>query len=145
MQERSLHPGWSKISRQLRSLWGVANSAKSRQRIHLAHKTFVNCPKEIIKNAKHVTGFRTCTRYCSTGSAVADPPAYREPLDAQTLSTIRSPFGKLMELANRHDLKALHEIFWQSPSALLVAKAATPSEPALRNPSRRGQTVPSGT
>jgi hypothetical protein len=33
-----------------------------------------------------------------------------------------------MELANRHDLKALHEIFWQSPSALLVAKSATPAE-----------------
>ena len=28
-----------------------------------------------------------------------------------------------MELANRHDLKALHEMFWQSPSALLVAKS----------------------
>jgi hypothetical protein len=64
----------------------------------------------------------------SMGSAVADPPAYKEPLDAQTLSTISSRFGKLMELANRHDLKALHEIFWQSPSALLVAKSATPSE-----------------
>jgi hypothetical protein len=64
----------------------------------------------------------------SIGSAVADPPAYREPLDAQTLSTISSQFGKLMDLANRHDLKALHEIFWQSPSALLVAKSATPSE-----------------
>jgi hypothetical protein len=33
-----------------------------------------------------------------------------------------------MELANRHDLKALHEMFWQSPSALLVAKSAIPSE-----------------
>jgi hypothetical protein len=27
-----------------------------------------------------------------------------------------------MELANRHDLRALHEMFWQSPSALLLAK-----------------------
>jgi hypothetical protein len=31
-----------------------------------------------------------------------------------------------MELANRHDLKALHEMFWQSPSALLVAKSTIP-------------------
>lgn len=30
--------------------------------------------------------------------------------------------------ANRHDLKALHLMFWQSPSVLLVAKSAIPSE-----------------
>lgn len=63
----------------------------------------------------------------STRSTAA-PSGYREPLDAQTLNTISSQFGKLMELANQHDLKALHEMFWQSPSALLVAKSATPSE-----------------
>ena len=33
-----------------------------------------------------------------------------------------------MELANRHDFQALHEMFWQSPSTLLVAKNAIPSE-----------------
>jgi hypothetical protein len=33
-----------------------------------------------------------------------------------------------MELANKHDLKALHEMFWKSPSALLVAKSAILSE-----------------
>src|ERR1700726_5262842 len=64
----------------------------------------------------------------STGSVFAAPAAYRDPLDAPTLKTIRSQFSKLMELANQHDLKALHEMFWQSPSALLVAKSAIPSE-----------------
>ncbi len=64
----------------------------------------------------------------SIGSAVAVPAPNREPFDAQTLNTIGSQFGKLMELANKHDLKALHEMFWQSPSALLVAKSAIPSE-----------------
>ena len=44
------------------------------------------------------------------------------------LDRIRSDFSKLMELANRHDFKALHEMFWQSPSTLLVAKNAIPSE-----------------
>jgi hypothetical protein len=44
------------------------------------------------------------------------------------LNTIKSEFGKLMELANRHDFTALHGMFWQSPSALLVAKSAVPSE-----------------
>jgi hypothetical protein len=61
-------------------------------------------------------------------SVAAAPAAYREPLDAQTLGTIKAQFGQLMELANKHDLKTLHGMFWQSPSALLVAKSAVPSE-----------------
>ena len=47
----------------------------------------------------------------SAGSLAAAPAAYKEPLDAQTLDTIKSEFGKLMELANRHDLHALHDMF----------------------------------
>ena len=58
----------------------------------------------------------------SAGSVLVAPVAYREPVGTATLNTIRSPFGTLMELANRHDLKTLHELFWQSPSALLLAK-----------------------
>ena len=34
----------------------------------------------------------------SAGSLAAAPPAYKEPLDAKTLDTIRSEFSKLMEL-----------------------------------------------
>jgi outer membrane murein-binding lipoprotein Lpp len=64
----------------------------------------------------------------SAGSAAAAPAVYQEPLDAQTLNTIQAQFSQLMESANRHDLKALHGMFWQSPSALLVAKSAIPSE-----------------
>jgi hypothetical protein len=64
----------------------------------------------------------------SAGSLAAAPANSKEPLDAQTLDTIRSDFSKLMELANRHDFKALHEMFWQSSSTLLVAKNAIPSE-----------------
>jgi hypothetical protein len=60
----------------------------------------------------------------STGSAVAD----EAPLDASVLSSIKAQFGQLMELANRHDLKALHGMFWQSPSVLLVAKSTVASE-----------------
>jgi predicted RNA-binding protein len=62
------------------------------------------------------------------GAAGAAPAAYRDPLDAATLNTIGSQFSRLMELANRHDIKAIHEMFWQSPTALLVAKSAIPSE-----------------
>jgi hypothetical protein len=64
----------------------------------------------------------------TAGAATAAPAAYQDPLDARTLSTIRSRFSELMELANRHDLKALHGLFWQSPSVLLVAKSAVASE-----------------
>ena len=61
-------------------------------------------------------------------AAAASAPAGNEPLDAATLSAIKSKFGTLMELANKHDFRALHEMFWQSPSTLLVAKSAIPSE-----------------
>lgn len=64
----------------------------------------------------------------SVGSVAAAPAAYKDPLDEQTLNTIKSQFSQLMDLANRHDLKALHDMFWQSPSVLLVAKSAIPSE-----------------
>jgi hypothetical protein len=64
----------------------------------------------------------------STGSVAAAPGVYRDPLDASTLERISSQFSKIIELANQHDLKSLHEMFWQSPSALLVAKSAIPSE-----------------
>lgn len=65
----------------------------------------------------------------ATGTVASASPAVRkEPLDAATLSAIKSQFGRLMELANKHDFKALHGMFWQSPSTLLVAKSAIPSE-----------------
>jgi hypothetical protein len=62
------------------------------------------------------------------GSAGAAPSVYKDPLDTQTLNKIKSQFGDVMELANRHDIEALHQMFWQSPSTLLVAKSAVPSE-----------------
>lgn len=61
-------------------------------------------------------------------AAAAAPAGSAEPLNAATLSTIKSQFGRLMELANKHDFQALHGMFWQSTSALLVAKSAVPSE-----------------
>src|ERR1700737_3599573 len=64
----------------------------------------------------------------STVAVEAAPAVRAEPLDATTLKTIKSQFGRLMELANNHDFKALHGMFWQSPSTLLVAKSAIPSE-----------------
>src|SRR5262249_16923690 len=62
------------------------------------------------------------------GAVTAAPAGSEQPLDAANLDTIKSQFGKLMELANKHDFQALHGMFWQSPSTLLVAKSAIPSE-----------------
>jgi len=61
-------------------------------------------------------------------AATAASRPYRDPLTASTLQTIKSRFGELITLANRHDLKSLRLMFWQSPSVLLVAKSAIPSE-----------------
>ncbi|MEJ1975618.1 MAG: hypothetical protein WDN49_05535 [Acetobacteraceae bacterium] len=44
------------------------------------------------------------------------------------MSAIGTQFHTLMDLANRHDIKTLHDMFWQSPSVLLVAKSADPAE-----------------
>jgi hypothetical protein len=64
----------------------------------------------------------------SAGSRAAAPARYQEPLPATTLAAIRAQFGELIDLANKHDLQALHALFWQSPATLLVAKGALPSE-----------------
>lgn len=64
----------------------------------------------------------------AAGPAAAAPAAYQDPLDAQTRQTIAARFSDVMALANRHDLRALHAMFWQSPAALLVAKSANPAE-----------------
>jgi hypothetical protein len=64
----------------------------------------------------------------SAGASATAPVAARDPLGASALGTIKSQFGRLMEMANRHDIKAIHGMFWQSSSALLVAKSANPAE-----------------
>lgn len=51
-----------------------------------------------------------------------------EKLDTRALSAVSSRFHELMDLANHHDIDAIRKMFWQSPSALLVAKSAIPSE-----------------
>jgi hypothetical protein len=74
------------------------------------------------------TFFAAVIAMLAAGSAVAAPADYQDPLDAQTLSKIRSQFSQLVEFANRHDINSLHAMFWQSPTALLVAKGAVPVE-----------------
>jgi hypothetical protein len=53
---------------------------------------------------------------------------YVEPLDAGTLKQIHELYRKLIEAENRHDLAEVRTMVWNSPSALFVAKTATPAE-----------------
>jgi hypothetical protein len=51
-----------------------------------------------------------------------------EPLDPTTLREISGLYRKLIEAENRHDLAEVRTMVWNSPSALFVAKTATPAE-----------------
>lgn len=52
----------------------------------------------------------------SASLATAASAARQDTLDTDTLNTIKSRFSELIQLANRHDLKALSPMFWQSPA-----------------------------
>jgi hypothetical protein len=58
----------------------------------------------------------------------AGPGTANEPLDGAALQTVRGKFERLMQFANAHDTDAIRTMFWQSPSALLVAKSAVPAD-----------------
>ncbi|MBW8724850.1 MAG: hypothetical protein JF625_06805 [Inquilinus limosus] len=64
----------------------------------------------------------------AAASIVAPAAAAGDPLDARTLIAVGARFEALMAAANRHDLAVLGGMYWRSPSALLVAKSAVPSE-----------------
>jgi hypothetical protein len=51
-----------------------------------------------------------------------------EPLDAATLDDIKNLFKQLTISANKHDVDAIRQMFWNSPSALIVAKSVDPVE-----------------
>ena len=55
-------------------------------------------------------------------------PSYVEPLDPGTLKEISALYRRLIEAENRHDLAEVRAMVWNSPSALFVAKTATPAE-----------------
>jgi hypothetical protein len=64
----------------------------------------------------------------SAGAYAAAPIGTKNPVGSSAQTAIKLQFGRLMDSANRHDIKAIHGMFWQSPSALLVAKSAIPAE-----------------
>ncbi|ALE55102.1 hypothetical protein P0D87_07545 [Paraburkholderia sp. RL17-368-BIF-A] len=50
------------------------------------------------------------------------------PLPDGSLEDVKSRFRQLTLAANRHDAAAIEKMFWDSPSALLVAKSVDPAE-----------------
>jgi hypothetical protein len=61
-------------------------------------------------------------------SAETSGNGYVDPVDAVSLKKVTAQFHELMRLANLHDVDGIRKLFWTSPSALLVAKSAIPSE-----------------
>ena len=111
-------PGWGDY------LWGLAETMMWMLVILLA----LSWTLEILK----VTGLMHKTVLAAAAalavSAMPSLAAGKEPLNDRAANQIRTQFSRLMDLANRHDFKGLHAMFWQSPSALLVAKSAIPAE-----------------
>jgi hypothetical protein len=50
------------------------------------------------------------------------------PLSDASLEDVKNRFRQLTLSANRHDATAIEQMFWDSPSALLVAKSVDPAE-----------------
>jgi hypothetical protein len=67
------------------------------------------------------------------GPALATPgqpvaAAAATPLDADTLNQVKDLFRQLMDHANKHEVASIRGMFWDSSSALLVAKSVDPAE-----------------
>jgi hypothetical protein len=60
----------------------------------------------------------------STGPAVSA----EAPLNARSLDEVKDLSKQLLTLANKHDVPAIKQMFWNSPSALIVAKSVDPAE-----------------
>jgi hypothetical protein len=80
-----------------------------------------------------------CAASLPAGLAVVQPAAAQavatdavtsatEPLDGATLDALRAFYKQVIDAEDRQDLAAIKALVWQSPSALFVAKTATPAE-----------------
>ncbi len=50
------------------------------------------------------------------------------PVAEASLEDVKTLFHDLMAAANKHDVAAIRQMFWDSPSALIVAKSVDPAE-----------------
>jgi hypothetical protein len=62
----------------------------------------------------------------------ANPPVTEvdatRPLSDASLEEVKTLFHQLMASANKHDVAAIRQMFWDSRSALIVAKSVDPAE-----------------
>jgi hypothetical protein len=79
-------------------------------------------------SAAALVALLTSVGQAASGQSAEPAAAYAEPLDATTLDDIKGLFKQLMISANKHDVDAIRQMFWNSPSALLVAKSVDPAE-----------------
>lgn len=63
-----------------------------------------------------------------SGASYVQASPSDDPLTPSELTQIKQNFSELITLANQHDVNAIHDMFWQSPSALIVAKSAVPAD-----------------
>jgi hypothetical protein len=62
------------------------------------------------------------------GAAHSAPISATHPLSDAALGQVQALFHQLMALANKHDVAAIRQMFWDSPSAMIVAKSVDPAE-----------------
>jgi hypothetical protein len=62
------------------------------------------------------------------GSEASTTKPYAEPLSSQTIDTLKILYEQLINRENAHDVEAVKDMVWNSPSTLFVAKTATPAE-----------------
>jgi hypothetical protein len=62
------------------------------------------------------------------GPPAEPPPLANAELDADTLGEIKRLYRELIDAENHHDIGTVRRLVWVSPSALFVAKTATPAE-----------------
>ncbi|WP_233342922.1 hypothetical protein [Burkholderia cepacia] len=78
----------------------------------------------VLAGALICTGPALCAE---TNTAIVNLGAAR-PLPDASLDDVKNRFRQLTLAANRHDAPAIEQMFWNSPSALLVAKSVDPAE-----------------
>src|SRR5262245_52499249 len=88
------------------------------------------CIKSVITlslGAMFLSGTLAAAQPVSPNQSIASS-SYVEPLDVDTVDTLKGLYKQLIVAENRHDLAAVKQLVWDSPSTLFVAKTATASE-----------------
>lgn len=66
--------------------------------------------------------------YSALDRASVPPVRAAQPLSEASLEEVKALFRQLMASANKHDVAAIRRMFWQSPSAMIIAKSVDTAE-----------------